>query len=102
MVQSTVMNVCFRWLDKARICGANPPERKLCGCLMVSLFNGRVCLQIRALPRQRNRRSLIVGYSVISEAFTETGPSYYEGSSGVSVKPAPPGTQVPRLRAVSS
>jgi len=56
---------------------------------MVSLFNGRVCLQIRALPRQRNRRSLIVGYSVISEAFTETGPSYYEGSSGVSVKPPP-------------
>src|SRR5699024_1069209 len=25
MVQPTAMNVCFRWLDKARICGANPP-----------------------------------------------------------------------------
>ena len=87
MVQPTVMNVCFRWLDKARICGANPPERRLCGCLTVSLFNGRICLQIRAVSRQRNRKSLIVGYSRLSEVFTQTGPGHHEGNSGVSVKP---------------
>src|SRR5690625_2986052 len=90
MVQPTVMNVCFRWLDKVRICEANPPERRLGGCLTVSPFNGRIRLQIRALSRQRSQKSLIVGYSLASEALTETGPSYHEGTCGVSVKPPLP------------
>src|SRR5690625_6554730 len=81
------MNVCFRWLDKARICGANPPERRLCGCLTVSLFNRRICKKIRALSRQRSHKSLIVGYSTVTKALTQTGPGHYEGNSGVSVKP---------------
>src|SRR5690625_5993762 len=81
MVQPTAMNVCFRWLDKARICGANPPERKLCGCLTVSLFNRRICKQIRALLRQRSLQTRTVGYSTISEALTETGPGHHEGRS---------------------
>src|SRR5690625_6994645 len=74
MVESAVQNAWFRYLDRARICGANPPERRLCGCLTVSLFNGRVCLQTRALSRQQSRKPSTVGYSVISEAFTQTGP----------------------------
>src|SRR5690625_2754250 len=86
MVQPTVMNVCFRWLDKARICEANPPERKLCGCLMASLFNGRICLQIRAVSRQRNRKSLIAGCSTVTKALIQTGPGHHEGTSGVFVK----------------
>src|SRR5690625_4055207 len=90
MVQPTAMNVCFRWLDKARICGANPPERKLCGCLTVSLFNRRICKQIRALLRQRSLQIRTVGYSTISEALTQTGPGHHEGNSGVSVKPPLP------------
>src|SRR5690625_2283084 len=75
--------------DEARICGANPPKRRLCGCLTVSLFNGRVCLQTRALSRQQSRKPSTVGYSVISEAFTQTGPGHHESNSGVSVKPSP-------------
>ena len=66
---------------------ANPPERRLCGCLTVSLFNRRICKQIRALSRQRSHKSLIVGYSTVTKALTQTGPGHYEGNSGVSVKP---------------
>src|SRR5690625_7130583 len=60
----------------------------MCGCTAVSPFNGRVCLQTRALSSQRSRKSSTVGYSTVCEAFTETGPNHHEGNSGVSVKTA--------------
>src|SRR5690625_5930617 len=50
----------------------------------------RICKQIRALSRQRSLQIRTVGYSAISEAFTETGPGHHEGNSGVSVKPLLP------------
>src|SRR5690625_4518208 len=50
----------------------------------------RICKQIRALSRQRSLQIRTVGYSTISEALTETGPSCHEGRNSVSVKPPLP------------
>src|SRR5690625_814967 len=59
----------------------------------------RVCKQIRALSRQRSLQIRTVGYSAISEAFTETGPGHHEGNSGVSVKPLLPVSPAAQPRA---
>ena len=56
-------------------------------------------MQTRALSRQRSHKSLIVGYSIFSEALTETGPSRNEGNSGVSVKPPLPASPAAQPRA---
>jgi len=40
-----------------------------------------------------------VGYSGISEAFTQTGPSHHEGRNGISVKPALPVSPAAQPRA---
>src|SRR5690625_2027191 len=56
-------------------------------------------LQIRALSNQRSHKPSTVGYSIFSEAFTETGPSCHEGRNGVSVKPPLPINPAARPRA---
>src|SRR5690625_1550739 len=99
MKHLTVMNMSNRRMDKSRICGAKPPERRQGGCLTVSLFNGRVCSQIRALSRQRSRKSSTVGYSAVCEALTEMGPGRNKGNSGVSVKPPLPVSPAAQPRA---
>src|SRR5690625_5229219 len=102
MMQQPVMNVCFRWLDKARICEANPPERKLCGCLIASLFNGHVCLQIRAWSCRRHRETFIAGCSTDTKSLIQTGPGHHEGTSGVFVKLPLPVSLAARPRALLS
>src|SRR5690625_5712938 len=100
MKHLTVMNMSNRRMDKSRICGAKPPERRQGGCLTVSLFNGRVCSQIRALSRQRSRKSSTVGYSAVCEALTELGPGRNKGNSGDSFKLPLPVSPAPHPRAL--
>src|SRR5690625_5592124 len=87
MVKPAVGNAWFRWLDKARICEANPSMDNSAVIQPNKPSIWRICKQIRALSRQRSRKSSTVGYSTVSEALTETGPGHHEGNSGVSVKP---------------
>src|SRR5699024_2675581 len=51
------------------------------------------------ITRQRSHKSLIVGYSTVSEAITQTGPDHHEGNGGVSVKPPLPVSPAAQPRA---
>src|SRR5690625_4631320 len=55
----------------------------------------------KTVPFQPNevRKPSTVGYSAISEAFTQTGPGHHEGTSGVSVKPPLPVSPAAQPRA---
>src|SRR5690625_6540101 len=54
------------------------------------MFSGFCVSKTVPFHPNKVRKFPIVGYSVISEAFTETGPSHHEGTCGVSVKPPLP------------
>src|SRR5699024_12691088 len=52
---------CSRWPGEGAVGVANPPARRRGGFLTVSPFNGRVCLQTRALSSHQRSSVSTVG-----------------------------------------